>query len=272
MTCNRIKGILLSKDFSQGEITLKRVTCKMWECPACGPINAIRWRAYLLKRFNETSLGLQKWCFYTITAHKNAHKTPETSILNLQQVWKRLYDRLRRRFKGKRLEYVRVFEPHKSGRFHMHILINTGLEYDKHDFIVKGYLDEFRHPECVWLRRCCASIGGGWRVHIRRVWDANTRTENIGLVVGYILKYMGKSFAEFRFPKNQRRIQTSRYIGSPDTDAKGRGTWEHMREISLETVLRSDRPIVDVTTNQRVVPALFEGEHYYPPLRFYRGS
>jgi hypothetical protein len=271
MTCQRIKGIVLSDDFALGETTLKRVTCKMWDCSYCGPINASRWRAYLLKKFNQ-SFGHEKWCFYTITAHKNAHKSPETSIKNLQQVWKRLYDRMRRHYKGKRLDYVRIFEPHKSGRFHMHILINVGLEYDKHAFVIRSYLDEFRHPECKWLRRAVTSLGGGWRCHIRRVWDDVARTENVGLVVGYITKYMSKQMASFKFPKNQRRVQTSRAIGSPDTDAKGRGNWHHMRELSLETVLRSPKPIIDVTTGERVVPASFEGEHYYPPLRFYRGN
>jgi hypothetical protein len=268
--CNRIKGVMVSDDYKTGYRTLVRIRCEMWGCPDCGPINAQRWRAYLLKRFND-DYGHVEWCFYTITAHKNAHKNTAMSVLNLQQVWKRLYDRLRRRFPNKRLEYVRVFEPHKSGRFHMHMLLNVGEEYDKHGFVIKDKLDEYRHPECVWLRNTCASLGGGWRVHIRRVWDDIRRSANVGLVVGYIVKYMGKQMADFAFPKHQRRIQTSRNIGSPNTSARGQGTWKHMREVSQDEFLRG-KPMLDMSTGEVLTIASFEGEHYYPPLRFYRGE
>jgi hypothetical protein len=115
-------------------------------------------------------------------------------------------------------------------------------------------------------------LGGGWRVHIRRVWDDIERSSNVGLVVGYILKYMGKDMASFPFPKHQRRIQTSRRIGSPNTNAKGIGTWEHRREITLAQVIVSDKPIYDMTVGQTVTEQSFAGEHYYPPLEFYVGE
>lgn len=269
--CKRLKGVLTSLDFRQGFITLVRVQCKQWGCPCCAQKNARNWRAYLLDTFNKR-FGHEAWCFMTITAHRNAHKhSSEATIKNLQQVWKRLYDRLRR-FYGKRLEYVRIFERHASGRFHMHILVNTGLEYDKCGFVIKGKLDEFRHPHNRWLRVACAELGGGWRCHIRRVWDDQKRSSNVGLVVGYILKYMGKDMASFAFPKHQRRIQTSRHIGSPATNAKGFGVWQHHREISLSFLYAAPKKIVDMTTGEILTERSFEGEGYYPPLEYYRGD
>lgn len=269
--CKRLKGVLLSLDFRLGFISLVRVQCKQWGCPCCAHKNARNWRAYLLDTFNKR-FGHEAWCFFTITANKGAHKhSAEMTIRNLQQVWKRLYDRLRRYY-GKRLEYVRIFERHKSGRFHMHILINCGLEYDKKGFVIRSKLDEFRHPDCKWLRLACCELGGGHRVHIRRVWDDATRTANVGLVVGYILKYMGKDMASFAFPKHQRRVQTSRRVGSPNTNAKGIGTWQHQREISLTLLRMSERPILDMTTGEVLTEASFEGEHYYPPIEYYQGQ
>jgi hypothetical protein len=193
------------------------------------------------------------------------------TIRNLQQVWKPLYDRLRRRYK-KRLEYVRIFEQHESGCYHMHILLNCGLEYDKHAFIIGNKDDELRHPECNWLSDTCAELGGGWRVHIRRVWDDIARTSNVGLVVGYILKYMGKGLGGMFFPKHQRRIQTSRAIGSPATNAKGIGTWEHKREIGIAYLSEVKKRIVDMTTGEILTPRSFEGESYYPPIEYYQGE
>jgi hypothetical protein len=269
--CRRIKGVVYSDDYKQGYRTLVRLSCKMWGCPYCGPKNAIAWRAYLLDRFNK-AMPDEKWVFATITAHKKAHVTPRMSLLNLQQVWKRLYDRLRRRFNGSNLQYVRVFETHKSGRFHMHLLLNIGVYYDSRGFSIRTPLDEYRHPDCKWLRMACAELGGGWRVHMRRVWEEHTRRANVGLVVGYILKYMHKQMVEMDMPKHQRRIQTSRKIGSPATNAKGRGTWTHAREIPLSMLKMSPVPIVDMSTGEILREGSFEGESYYPPLRYYRGE
>lgn len=268
--CNRIKGVMISEDYKKGFTTLIRIRCEMWSCPDCGPINGQRWRAYLLERFNKAFRD-EKWVFCTITAHRNAHKAGSIATLkNLQTAWKRLYDRLRRHYRST-LQYVRVFEQHTSGRYHMHFLLNVGTQYDAHDFPIKEPLDEYRHPECKWLRNTMASLGAGWRVHMRRVWEARTKTANVGLVVGYILKYMGKNMSIMEFPKHQRRIQTSRQIGSPDTASKGQGTWMHMREIPREALLTS-KPILDMSTGEILTIASFEGELYYPPLRFYRGD
>ena len=269
--CQRIKGVVYSDDFKQGYRTVVRLSCKMWGCPYCGPRNAIAWRAYLLDRFNKTMRD-ESWVFATITAHRKAHKTTKTSLLNLQQVWKRLYDRLKRRYNGKAMQYVRVFEVHKSGRFHMHLLLNIGVYYDSREFVIKEPLDEYRHPDCKWLRLACSELGGGWRVHMRRVWEAHTRSANVGLVVGYILKYMGKQMVDLDFPKHQRRIQTSRKIGSPATAAKGQGTWTHVREIPLSMLKASPMPIVDMSTGEILTEESFEGEAYYPPLRYYKGE
>lgn len=269
--CMNIKGLVYSDDFKQGYRTLVRLRCKMWGCPYCGPQNAIQWRAYLLDRFNK-ALRDEAWCFATITAHCKAHKTQRASLLNLQQVWKRLYDRLKRRYNGKDLQYVRVFEQHASGRFHMHLLLNIGVYYDSRAFVIKEPLDEYRHPDCKWLRVACAQLGGGWRVHIRRVWEEHTKSANVGLVVGYIVKYMGKQMVHLDMPKHQRRIQTSRKIGSPNTNAKGSGTWTHVREIPLSMLRTVHLPILDYSTGEVLQQSSFEGEAYYPPLRYYRGG
>lgn len=268
--CNRIKGVLLSEDYKSGYTTLVRIRCQMWSCPDCGPLNAQRWRAYLLERFNK-AFGHAQWCFFTITAHRDAHKSGALATLkNLQRAWKRLYDRLLRKF-GKGLQYVRVFEQHKSGRYHMHFLLDVGTHYDAYNFSIRTPLDEFRHPLCKWLRNTMAQLGAGWRSHIRRVWDDVGRTANVGLVVGYIMKYMSKNMTIMEFPKHQRRIQTSRKIGSPDTAAKGQGTWMHMREVPKD-ILRASKPVLDMSTGEILTEASFEGESYYPPLRYYRGG
>lgn len=269
--CKRIKGILLSLDFRMGFITLVRISCKQWGCPCCAKKNARNWRAYLLDTFNKRFRGV-KWCFITITANKNAHKhSSEMTILNLQQVWKVLYDRLLRRYGRDQMEYVRVFEQHKSGRFHMHILLSCGEGYDAHGIQPPDLKSEKRHPECRWLKDTVKHLGGGEIAHIRRVMDYETRSQGVGLVVGYILKYMGKDMCSFKFPPHKRRIQTSRRVGSPKTAAVGIGTWEHKREIGTTYLREAKQKIVDMTTGEILNERSFEGESYYPPLEYYTG-
>lgn len=268
MPCMRIKGVVISHDYAPSQITLVRLVCKQWSCPSCGPQNAVNWRAYLLKTFNDKYRD-EQWCFFTITAERSL-KTAIGQITNLQNVWKRLYDRLRRRYGKKNTLYVRMFEPGElKGRFHMHFLMNCGQAYDSHNFVISDLLSEMRHPECKWLRKACAALRGGWRVHIRRVWEAETKTTNVGLVVGYLIKYIGKNMASFEFPKYQRRIQCSREIGSPPRSKVSSGTWEMTREISRSWLSLTERPMLDLTAGQRVTLESFEGEFYYPPLRFY---
>lgn len=269
--CHRIKGIVYSDDFKTGYRTLVRLSCKMWGCPYCGPQNAISWRAYLLDRFNK-SMRDEQWCFLTITANPKMHKTVRASLVNLQWGWKRLYDRLKLRFGRAALQYVRVFEQHLSGRFHMHLLMNIGVYYDQWEFVIKSELDEHRHPDCRWLRMACAKLGMGWRCHIRRVWERDTKTQNVGLVVGYLVKYLGKQMVDLDMPKHQRRIQTSRKVGSPATAKVGRGTWTHAREIPLSMLRGGELPVLDYSTGEILTEDSFEGEGYYPPLRYYRGE
>lgn len=269
--CMRIKGLMVSEDFKRGYRTIIRLRCKMWGCPYCGPQNAIQWRAYLLDRFNK-HMRDEKWCFFTITAEGGAHREgARATLLQLQKAWKRLYDRLLRRY-GKGLQYVRVFETHKSGNFHMHFLLNVGEQYDAHEFLIVSEEDEFKHPECVWLSKVMVDLGAGWRVHIRRVWESQTKTANVGLVVGYLVKYLGKQLVDMDMPKHQRRIQTSRQIGSPKTNAKGQGVWVHMREIPRHMLHDGGAPLLDFSTGEVLQAASFEGEAYYPPLRYYKGE
>lgn len=271
MWCMRIKGVVISDDYKRGYRTIVRLNCKMWDCPHCGPQNAINWRAYLLNKFNK-SFRDEEWCFFTITAHER-HQKAEYVIANLQRVWKRLYDRLRRRYGAKHSLYIRIFERGtKKGRFHMHFLMNCGAEYDKHEFLITSFLSEFRHPECRWLKDAVRALGGGYINHIRRVWEQRTKTQNVGLVIGYIVKYMGKSMSDFKFPKHQRRVQTSRAIGSPKTDRETRGTWVHMRDFPRSLLVESAKPVFDLSTGEVLTENSFEGEYYYPPARFYKGT
>lgn len=67
------------------------------------------------------------WYFVTFTSRPKVHKTmtSEQSKKVLQSAWSRLRKRLNRRFK--QLFWVKVWERHKSGIFHLHAIIGTNI-------------------------------------------------------------------------------------------------------------------------------------------------
>lgn len=259
--------VLTSKEYAPGQLSVVRARCKMWGCEYCAKKNAEIWRAHLLETFNN-KMQSEKWCFLTITAHPKAHITPEMTILNLQQVWKRLYDRMRRHYK-KPISYVRVFEEHKKKTFHMHVIVNIGAEYDKHNIIPKTKKQELAHPECVWLKTNVAQLGGGPQCHMKRIKDYDKNNEHVGLVVGYVTKYIMKNAQLTVFPKNQRRIQTSRDIGSPDTKRDDDLDWKPRSGI-YESDLHENHRVVDISTGFVIRMEYFENVSFiYPPEHEY---
>lgn len=167
---------------------LMRPSCKCWSCGACAARNARKWIARVINHINSVDL-IHGWKFCTITAHPSWHVTPEASVKNLRQGWKKLYNRMRYEFGT--TSYVKVWESHKSGAFHMHFLMDTPMSQD-------------------WLSDNSASCGMGWKVDVSPVLNA-------GMVAGYIAKYFTKSEVIGQYPQNMRRIEVSRdWLKLPD--------------------------------------------------------
>lgn len=162
------------------EAILLRGSCKLWSCPVCGARNGRQWLARLIKHMNES--GKKTWYFITITAHEKM-RGKDASLKNLREGWKKLYNRIRRKYG--RTDYAKVWEFHEDGTFHLHILY--GKKIGKR-----------------WLKNNARSCGMGYMVD-------SSAAKNIGQVAGYAAKYLIKSFglADY-YPKSLRRIEVSR--------------------------------------------------------------
>lgn len=160
---------------------LMRGTCKSWSCPVCGARNGKKWLARLLNHMNSvTNSG--RWYFLTITAHEKM-RGKSASLLNIREGWKKLYNRMRRKYGVS--EYVKVWEYHKDKSFHLHILIRRKIGKR-------------------WLKNNARQCGMGYQVD-------SSKSKNAGMVAGYIAKYLLKSFEQANeYPKGMRRIEASR--------------------------------------------------------------
>lgn len=165
----------------ENTLHLFRGSCKKWACPVCGARNGRKWLARLLHHMN-THKTSGKWYFLTVTAHRKM-RGQEASLKNLREGWKKLYNRMRRKFGIS--EYCKVWEKHKDGSFHLHILIRRKISKK-------------------WLKDSSVECGMGYQVD-------SSKSKNEGMVAGYIAKYLLKSFeSAIDFPRGLRRIEVSR--------------------------------------------------------------
>lgn len=253
--CKNWRQIALKVDVQSNDLMLVRIGCGKWSCDYCARRNRSLWREHLVKRLGE--MGGQ-WIFCTITAHGNAQKAGRT-VENLKRCWKLLYDRLRRRFKGQKLEYALVFEPHAakvSGqfRYHIHFILRAELAGEN---VWDARAKTWKHVEFTrWLKDNAAAAGGGYIAHAAKVSGASGY-----LATMYITKYMSKSALGWQgFPKGFRRIIVSRGVGSPDRGSSG---WQvkagiHKSELVAHPVIR------DLSTGLRVKESDFHEIFGYP--------
>lgn len=177
---------------------LSKTTCKQWNCETCSFRNAARWIAKIINGVNR--LG-GSWYFLTITANENWRGNK--SITNIRQGWKKLYNRILA-LQGKKslhIYYAKVWEQHKDGTFHLHLLINLKISSR-------------------WLKNNARSCGMGYSAKAIEV-------DNAGQVAGYIAKYSLKNASISRggiaWPKGLRRIETSQKWPELDRTKKAEG-------------------------------------------------
>jgi len=257
--CENFKGIVADVTDDRNW-KMSRIRCKQWNCEHCAPINQRQWRAHIIDKINQIGT-FDRWWFVTVTAHRRAHKAIKqlATLKNLQRGIKSLYDRLRRILvKGTdKLEYVRVYEHHKTGKFHAHFImrgtftVTTG-ELDK-DGNEKGFTR--------WLKDNCAQVGLGFEATAKPV--RSSMHVHAGFVAAYVTKYMTKSCQDFKlFPKGLRRIQCSSGFGAlkiPDSMF----TWGMRAGIFEADVLR--HKVTDVNLDRDITTDDFEDTYIYPP-------
>lgn len=257
--CENFKGIVAdTTDASNWKMA--RIRCKQWNCEHCAPINRSQWRAHIIDKINKIGT-FDRWWFVTVTAHRRAHKALKqvASLNNLQRGLKTLYDRLRRILvKGsEKMEYVRVYEHHKSGKFHAHLIIRATFTVQTGEIDKDGNEMGFTR----WLKDNCASCGLGYQASAKPI--RSKTGVHAGFVTAYITKYMTKASQDFKlFPKGLRRIQCSSGFGAlkiPDSAFE----WA-MRPGIFETDILKHK-VTDVNLDRVVTTDDFEDSYIYPP-------
>lgn len=171
-------------DEENQRVEYRKGGCGMWSCESCGARNAKKWIARIIDGCNR--LPVTNWYFATITAHRK-WRGSRKSLENIRKNWQKLRKRMDRLTEnnGEDFFYARVWEAHKDGSFHMHLITNAPVDTR-------------------WLKDNSAQCGLGYQAKIDEVVNA-------GQVAGYVSKYMLKAMPNAtHYPKGARRIEVSR--------------------------------------------------------------
>lgn len=256
MYCPNFNDMCYRKDDKRGWITA-RVRCKSWQCEFCVPKNRQMWRAFLGKKLAKMDVI---WWFGTITAPA-WHRTPETSLKAIRTNMDRFIKRLKRVFKSG-VEYVRIYEKHKTGAFHLHIII-SGLSERVERYkarsgqmafrvLLRTGLDRSWHIQ-TWWKKTLAKCGCGYIAEIKIIPTFQA--------VRYITKYMTKAAQDFNV-KHLRRIQTTRGIGSPKNSSGEK--WRVDNRIWGANI--NYQAFVDLDTGERIPADYWKDFEAYPHI------
>lgn len=251
--CPNFSGLLLADD-GGGRILIARTRCKQWDCPHCAELNRAIWKARIIHGVNEVG---GDWSFWSLTAHRKM-RGYDKSLLSLRGAWGKLYHRIKRKFGG--FQYARIYEPHKDGSLHIHVISNLVFED-----IVKGKTKGGKALSYSrWLRDTIPKCGGGYQT------DAQNIEGHAGYVAGYIVKYMTKELGAFRSARGRlRRIQLSQKWPKMElTDTSGNKLeWTLIDALWLRECVgywNDKKQIVDISTGRIIDSDVFEVFEYYP--------
>jgi len=252
--CKNYRAISVTAQGKAGELWLARGRCKRWSCGHCAYVNKTLWYRHILHGISK--IRRKYWWFVTLTASSKAHFSM-TTLENLQRAWKRLYDRLNRKFKAYRAVYVWVFEPHKTGRLHIHALMSFNA---RSGGLKRGALDKKGNDIEVtrWFKDTMASLGAGYQASCKPL-----QFDSLAKRAGYVVKYLSKTNQEkFDKVKRFRFVHTSQHFGALQPENEYR--WSIWAGIYKDDLQRFPR-IVDKNKNKTITDADFEHSDIYPP-------
>lgn len=264
--CRNMQGLAQTMDV-QGVLAVVRLRCKQWDCEYCAEKNRKQWLAHLAKTLPQVS---NSWAFITLTAHSHSHASGKTL-----EACQRGVDLLLKRMRHlSEISYVRVYENHKSGAIHAHLIVSGMPErvsweiskktpknankpirrwYIKHDAPHTWSLKS-------WLKKSALEVGLGYMVDVQFI------RRDTYMATNYILKYMYKDAQTGFDKKGLRRIAVSRDIGSPHYESEY--TWsllEHLTEKDIVFAAQNGLSVVDLTAKHTVTRADFRDSDVYPP-------
>lgn len=185
---------------SVGPVTqVLKFRCKTWACPHC--------QKKLRRRLIARAKKGKPQRLITLTVNPAHFETPDEAARALTSAWRRARQQLKRHHRHKSIEFLAVFEEHKSGWPHLHILARCGYIAQK------------------WLSRYMRERIASPIVDLRKIRSAKHAAI-------YVAKYIAK--APKRFEGCKRFWTSKHYAERPPKPPKDpRAVWSIARDAHL---------------------------------------
>ena len=214
----------------------------------------------------ESTPHIKKWYFYTLTLLGADHKGLLHSVKRWRAEWSKLRKRIVRDL-GK-IRFVRVFEMHKSGTMHIHMLCDKTYT----DTInIKAVGKSKSRTESVKLRKHLNDLGLGYIHDIKPIVTTEIKENGIARnVSAYIVKYMTKNSMQFareilREDSGKiRLIQTSHKWFNDDRKEPELDWTKEPIFLTEYMALDASKTVTDITVKQGITIDDFYEEDYYP--------
>lgn len=269
--CPRYAAIVRTND--DGQQLVGRARCKQWSCPYCSVVNRRQWQARIA---NEVKARPgESWHFWTLTLDGKDH---DGNAANSLIVWRRSWDAfwkgVRRKVavSGKKLRYLRVFETHKDGTLHVHLLANA--TFPDVVLVPARHKRERERYESDTLRELLEHHKFGPIHDVRPLANDNKKypdSNDAIFIAAYLAKYLTKDIQQnvrsaIRDAGLQRvrMLQTSQ--GWAKLDNQGTRSWEvgPISEWLAASIWRNGGDILDVNTGHTLEAVDFQNWQYYP--------
>lgn len=154
--------------------TVTGLKCKRWQCSICQPLN--RWKVMQLAKRGAPNL------FMTLTVSHKKYSSPDEMACDMRRGLVLLRRKIADRWGVENIPFFVVFEKHKSGWPHMHLLLRGPY---LHQAVLLG----------MWR-----SIMGDAGVNVKEIRKKEA-------VLAYVVKYIGKDLQKFEGCKRYWRSQ-----------------------------------------------------------------
>lgn len=250
---------------NNGNYKIYKPRCKRWSCKYCAIENRKIWRGRIMSEIESTP-AIKTWYFWTLTLVGKDHN----GLLHSLDVWREAWHKLRKRIVralGK-LRYVRIFEMHKDGTLHIHMLADK--TYDDIETIPARGKAKKRH-ESPKLRQQLIKLGLGYIHDIKPITTENIEENGIARnISAYAVKYMTKdsmSFARLTIKESGstlRLISTShKFYNKNDKDTDDIWLKNPLFKTSY-LAMPPKKTAKDISTDRKVTIDDFHGYDHYP--------
>lgn len=146
------------------ENEIRALACRSWHCQDCAPRRR--------KRLIAEGIGGNPQIFLTLTCRRSQASSPPDAAKKLAHAWRKLRLRAIRHYRLEKLPFICVFEKHRSGWPHLHIMLRA------------KWLDQH------WLSQQMQELLNSPVVDIRRIKHPKQ-------VASYVSKYIAKQPHQF---------------------------------------------------------------------------